>query len=1631
MKNNLKDISGAGGSGGDTHTPHEDDDTLVSRAMVSLLDLVGEGEIGGLVNGAKSIYIDNTPLENLDGTRNFSGVTWNATNGTQAQSPLEGFDDVSSPVTAGVKVTKDISYSFTTSNPNADMVRVIMTIPALASVDTATGDTHGASVSYQIAVSTNGGPLEVYAAPTITGKTRSKYQRSHLITLPKPGSSWLIKVSRLTPDSTLAVLSNETWVDSYTEIVNSKLNYPNSALVSVRIDSAQFNRVPARSYLVNGLFIRVPQNYDPVTRIYSGIWNGTFKLAVSDNPAWIMYDLLLSKRYGLGAYVDATQVDKSRLYEIGKYCDELVDDGFGNKEARFRINTAIQTQAEAYKLLTDISSVFRGMSFWAGSQIGFVQDSPVDPTMIYSPANVIDGDFQYTGTARKDRHSVVLVTWNDPANGYKQQVEYVEDTELVGQFGVRKLELVAFGCTSRGQANRVGRWILYTEKYESNFATFTVGLDSALVVPGEVIRIQDPTRAGKRMAGRLTTATLVTATLDAPVELSAPGASISIRLADGTFEDRDVFEGAGSHQTLSWATPLPAVPDANTMFIVIEPNLKPMLARVLGISGIKDKVGEFQISAVEHNPTKYNFIDFGLAIETPKTSVIKTSVDAPSDWQIEETQYLVAPGVLGNKLHLSWFGTAPSYELRWRQVGAVTSNWTTIILTQTNYEIQGVLIGDCEFELTAFNLLYRSATLKYSYTAHGKTTPPTAPMTFSAIGEAMQVRLSWSYASLASDLESLELWSGTANDVTLASRIAVLPWPQDSYVDLGHDIGVTIYYFARIQDKSKNFSPWASASATTIKDPSLLLSQLNASLGVAQLTDGLGARINLIDGGVTQPALPRPLVEIAALQDGLNQQMRLDLNTASSNLLQSVVTTSANMQRIADAGVYVDPSTGTVKISGIEAANGHLSTVDGRLSAAEGSITLKASTTYVDSSIASAVLGTADLTLFNGMNARVTTAEANISSLTGSVALKAQDTNLTATTARVTSAETNISALTGAVATKVNSSDFTSVTGGLDARLGSAEVTLATVGDVSSITNMVKQGNVQVRQSSTDAETALMELLNGEARMTQTQTDLAYARQDLTAYTDAGISAEASSRLALAAVVGANGAALTDEKTTRATADSAEASARLVLRADMETTYGTTAAAATSASIASTKATDAGNSATSATTSANQAASSATTAATQAGIATTQSGAAATSATTASTQAGIAGTSATSASNSAVAASSSAGTAATKAGEALSSANASATSASSASTSANSAGYASTSASNSATNASTAAGSAATYAGQASSSAADAAGSAATYASNFSTVQARLDSGDYAAVKQESNASASALAGVMAEYLLKVDANGHVAAIKLSTGADGGALVVLADKFLFAQPSTSTVSPPLAPVPIVTIGKLGGVPAMGLNGNLIVDGSVTAQSINGTNLAVVNGTFSGALGAATGTLGALTIAANGNVKLGQTAYNTGTGFWLGDVGGTPKFSIGNPAGANMRWDGTDLFVNTATFDSFTASIPSGDLSASVTYGIDVTLGSRTVSVSGGKAPYSYLWSTSVTSSNRYSYRSLDIQSGIQTATATVSGCGSNSTTNGVLSCIVRDSNGRMTIASVNVTATFGFDYTYGGGGGAD
>lgn len=771
-------IAGAGGGGkgggGGGRQAVEAEDSLQSRAMISLLDLIGEGVIGGLVSGAQSIFLDETPLANADGSYNFNGVSWDARYGTQDQDVIEGFSDVETPYNVSVQVKKTSPHVITVNAPSTDAVRVVVSLPSLRQQDKTTGDINGTSVSYKFSISVNGGAysdvvIDGDSTLTITGKTNSKYQRSHVIRLPKPAGaiSWNIRMTRITDDAPDASLSNETWFDSYTEIMESKLSYPNSAIVGVRIDSAQFNHVPQRSYLVNGLYIQVPSNYDPATRGYSGIWNGGLKVALSNNPAWVLYDLLTNTRYGLGNYIQPAQIDKAKLYQIGKYCDELVPDGFGGYEPRFVVNTVIQTQAEAYKLISDLTSAFRGMAYWNGGMVGFTQDSPTSPSMIFTPSNVIDGMFNYTGSARRDRHSVVNVTWNDPLDKFKQKIEYVEDAESVSKFGIRKTDIVAFGCTSRGQANRVGRWLLYTERLESDMVQFKVGLEGATLLPGEVVKIHDTYRAGKRMGGRIAASTATSLTLDSPITLTQNGAMLSMRLPDGSFVDRPVLEEGGVHEVLTWANPLPALPLNNAMWMVSEASLEPILARVIGISQDGTKHDQFLITAIEHNASKFAAIEQNLKLETPKTSVIDpNAVTAPTNVTVAEAQYEVVPGIVGTRLTLSWFAPMPQFEIRWRRTGKYATSWQTITTTSMSVDFENVRKSTHEFQVCAVNSFGRkSSIVSTSYLPIGKTTAPGDVRNFLVTRRTSDLLLTWD-AVADIDVQGYEIRVGNSWDAS-------------------------------------------------------------------------------------------------------------------------------------------------------------------------------------------------------------------------------------------------------------------------------------------------------------------------------------------------------------------------------------------------------------------------------------------------------------------------------------------------------------------------------------------------------------------------------------------------------------------------------------------------------------------------------------------------------------------------------------------------------------------------------------------------------------------------------------------------------------------------------------------------
>jgi len=523
-------LTGSGKSGKKQRAPIDHAATLFSRATAQILDLLCEGEINGLVDGSKSIFFDEVRVQNDDNSFNFEGVVIEEKVGTPTQAAAKGFDQVESTVAINQEVTDISSPQFTITETSIDAIRVILQLPSLMTQNTENGDLNPHTVGIKIEVSENhaGGAFTEVLTDEITGKTKSAYQRAYRIDLSSyttdaPSDYPLIfKVSRTTPESEATTTQDQIFVDSYIEIQEQKFEYPDSAYVAISVDSELFGgKIPKRSYEIEGLKIQHPSNYDPETRVYTGIWDGTFSEGYCNNPAWVMYDMLTNSRYGLGDDIDATQVDKAALYQIGIYCDELVDDGKGGEEPRFTLNAVITQRKEAYTVINAIASVFRGMAFWSAGGVSFSNDQPKDPSRVVTNANVKDGDFTYSGIGLKARHSAVLVTWNDPLDFYKQQIEVVEDPALIQRFGWRQIELVAFGTTSRAQAIRMGKWLLQAEATETETVTYEAGWDHADTTPGQIIQISDEHRVGARIAGRIMGKSLHALTTSIPTDAIA------------------------------------------------------------------------------------------------------------------------------------------------------------------------------------------------------------------------------------------------------------------------------------------------------------------------------------------------------------------------------------------------------------------------------------------------------------------------------------------------------------------------------------------------------------------------------------------------------------------------------------------------------------------------------------------------------------------------------------------------------------------------------------------------------------------------------------------------------------------------------------------------------------------------------------------------------------------------------------------------------------------------------------------------------------------------------------------------------------------------------------------------------
>ena len=779
MSELIRGAGGGGGGGGGTtvvqqtvvaptRTPVRDPDTLASKQYATFVDLLSEGEIEGFPSAAaytrgtddynrallKDVFLNGTQIlrQGADATNpqsadyNFQNVTLQARYGTQAQTYIPGFSDIERESSVQVKVEQATPITRTITDTTVDAVRVTITVPRLEQY-TDEGDVKGTSINLQIRVQYNGGGYTTVIDDTIAGRTADQYQKDYKVSF--TGAFPIdVRVVRITADSLDTNLLNDFYWSSYTEITEQKLKYPNSALVAMRLDAEQFSSIPSRTYRVRGMKVQIPSNgtVDQTTGAisYAGAWDGTFGAAVwTSDPAWILYALLTNTRWGLGDHITASQLDKFAFYSASQYASSSVDDGFGGTEPRFSCNALIQNQEEAYKLINDLCSVMRVMPYWSTGSLTISQDKPTDASYLFTLANVSADGFTYTGSDLKTRHTVAIISYLDLET---QDIAYevVEDKEAIAKYGVITTNIKAFACTSRGQAARLGEWLLYTEQYETEVVSFKTSVDAGVLVrPGQVIEIADPVKSGVRRGGRIAAATTTVITVDDTAEtdlVTTGSATLSVILPDGTVETKAISSIAGANITVSSA--FSTAPNANSIWVLSNSNVETSTWRVLTISEI-DRV-QYEVTAIAYNASKYNYVERGFKLETRDITQLNEPRPAPTNLSASETIY-ESNGQVRVKLIVSWSAVVgvSEYRVQWRPVDG---NWTTISVPRTDYEILDTTAQTYEIRVYSLNGA-RAPSISpasLSFAAVGKTAVPgnVQNLTFEAIS-ANSGRLRW------------------------------------------------------------------------------------------------------------------------------------------------------------------------------------------------------------------------------------------------------------------------------------------------------------------------------------------------------------------------------------------------------------------------------------------------------------------------------------------------------------------------------------------------------------------------------------------------------------------------------------------------------------------------------------------------------------------------------------------------------------------------------------------------------------------------------------------------------------------------------------------------------------------------
>ncbi|MFY7113114.1 host specificity protein J [Enterobacter cloacae complex sp. SHL020] len=796
-------IKGRKGGSSSSRTPTEQPDDLQSVAKAKILLALGEGEFAGGLT-ARDIYLDGTALENADGSQNFSGVAWEFRSGTQAQKYIQGIPGTENEINVGSEVSSTTAWTRTVTNTQLSAVRLRLKWPSLFKQED-DGDLVGYSVNYAIDLQTDGGTWQTVLNTSVTGKTTSGYERSHRIDLPQAGSTWTIRLRKITADANSAKIGDTMTLQSFTEVIDAKLRYPNTALLYIEFDSSQFNgSIPQISCEPRGRVIRVPDNYDPETQTYSGTWTGAFKWAWTDNPAWIFYDLVVTDRFGLGNRLTAANIDKWTLYQVSQYCDQQVPDGKGGSgtEPRYTCNVYIQDRNDAYIVLRDFAAIFRGMTYWGDDQIVALADMPRDVDFTYTHANVVDGKFVYASSTTKSRYTNALVSWSDPANGYADAMEPVFEQALVARYGFNQLEITAIGCTRQSEANRKGRWGILTNN-KDRVVTFDVGLDGNIPQPGYIIAVSDRNLSGRDLGGRLSAVNGRVLKLDR-VPSAKAGDRIMVNLPSGITQSRTIQSLSGEMVTVT--TSFSELPQAEAGWVIESDELYAQQYRVISVTDNND--GTYTITGANHDPDKYARIDTGAIIDQRPVSVIPPGNQSPPANIAISSFSVVQQNISVETMRVSWdqAQNAIAYEAQWRRNDG---NWVNVPRSSTtSFDVPGIYSGRYLVRLRAINAAEISSGWGYSEEKilTGKVGNPPKPLGFTATGINWGIRLNWGFPANTGDTLKTEIQYTANSDFSDPLLLSDVPYPSAEYTQLGLKAGQEFWYRAQLVDKTGNES---------------------------------------------------------------------------------------------------------------------------------------------------------------------------------------------------------------------------------------------------------------------------------------------------------------------------------------------------------------------------------------------------------------------------------------------------------------------------------------------------------------------------------------------------------------------------------------------------------------------------------------------------------------------------------------------------------------------------------------------------------------------------------------------------------------------------------------------------------